>query len=239
MKIVLVILSGVVATLGLYGSGFVTAMAFLSADPTPVWKPNRDERGLWTLEPVKVAEDQNLERLPARSGSGTLVASAAAADEADEEGAGGMSAEAVSLGKTWSAGEAGDPRSVDETRTASIGSDDDPADGFDDDAPQLRAPAMSMAHVRWCLDRYRSYRVEDNSYTPYSGGSRACVSPYSGATAEVPVARRSYAQAQPSVQRRGYLSSRHIQSCFDRYRSYRPSDNSYQPYGGGPRRQCR
>ncbi|MER9071791.1 BA14K family protein [Mesorhizobium sp. M0904] len=22
------------------------------------------------------------------------------------------------------------------------------------------------------------------------------------------------------------------------YRSYRPEDNSYQPYSGGPRRQC-
>jgi hypothetical protein len=30
----------------------------------------------------------------------------------------------------------------------------------------------------------------------------------------------------------------HIQVCFDRYQSYRPEDNSYQPYGGGPRQQC-
>jgi hypothetical protein len=26
--------------------------------------------------------------------------------------------------------------------------------------------------------------------------------------------------------------------CSERYRSYDPSDNSYQPFGGGPRRQC-
>lgn len=30
----------------------------------------------------------------------------------------------------------------------------------------------------------------------------------------------------------------HIDWCYDRYRSYRASDNSYQPYNG-PRRQCR
>ncbi|MNW17119.1 Lectin-like protein BA14k precursor [compost metagenome] len=31
--------------------------------------------------------------------------------------------------------------------------------------------------------------------------------------------------------------SRHVQWCYDRYRSYRAYDNTYQPYGG-PRRQC-
>ena len=35
------------------------------------------------------------------------------------------------------------------------------------------------------------------------------------------------------------LSDDHIDYCFSRYRSYRPEDNSYQPYGGGPRQQCR
>ena len=34
-------------------------------------------------------------------------------------------------------------------------------------------------------------------------------------------------------------SEEHIRSCFARYRSYRPEDNSYQPFDGGPRRQCR
>ena len=35
------------------------------------------------------------------------------------------------------------------------------------------------------------------------------------------------------------VSDDHASYCFSRYRSYRPEDNSYQPYGGGPRRQCR
>ncbi|MER9869926.1 BA14K family protein [Mesorhizobium sp. M0136] len=29
-----------------------------------------------------------------------------------------------------------------------------------------------------------------------------------------------------------------MQYCFSRYRSYRPADNTYQPYSGGPRSQC-
>lgn len=34
------------------------------------------------------------------------------------------------------------------------------------------------AHVRWCYDRYRSYRASDNSYQPYNGPRRQCRSPY-------------------------------------------------------------
>ncbi|WP_082980390.1 BA14K family protein [Mesorhizobium sp. WSM3873] len=34
------------------------------------------------------------------------------------------------------------------------------------------------------------------------------------------------------------MSGDHIDSCFSRYRSYDPQDNTYQPYDGGPRRQC-
>jgi len=38
-------------------------------------------------------------------------------------------------------------------------------------------PAGS-AHIRWCHARYRSYRSWDNSWQPYSGPRRQCVSPY-------------------------------------------------------------
>ncbi|RRH95965.1 BA14K family protein [Mesorhizobium tamadayense] len=34
------------------------------------------------------------------------------------------------------------------------------------------------------------------------------------------------------------FSGDHIDYCFSRYQSYRPEDNTYQPYDGGPRRQC-
>ena len=33
-------------------------------------------------------------------------------------------------------------------------------------------------HVRWCTDRWRSYRAYDNSYQPNSGPRRVCTSPY-------------------------------------------------------------
>lgn len=40
------------------------------------------------------------------------------------------------------------------------------------------AYAGSNAHVRWCYDRYRSYRASDNTFQPYNGPRRQCYSPY-------------------------------------------------------------
>lgn len=37
--------------------------------------------------------------------------------------------------------------------------------------------------------------------------------------------------------RRSRMSQRHIDWCYDRYRSYRASDNTFQPYRGG-RQEC-
>ena len=37
---------------------------------------------------------------------------------------------------------------------------------------------LSEAHYRWCERRWRSYRAYDNTYQPYHGPRRQCVSPY-------------------------------------------------------------
>jgi len=115
-----------------------------------------------------------------------------------------------------------------------------------------RNPQIEAAHIAWCSERYRSYDAQDNRYTAYSGERRECVSPFSegsgdlngndetGSVISVSSGQTSalgnahYTRDNPVAQ----LSPEHIQSCFARYRSYRPEDNSYQPYGGGPRRQC-
>jgi hypothetical protein len=34
------------------------------------------------------------------------------------------------------------------------------------------------AHVRWCYNRYRSYRAWDNTFQPYHGPRQQCISPY-------------------------------------------------------------
>ena len=45
--------------------------------------------------------------------------------------------------------------------------------------PIERPAGLTAAHIRWCLQRYRTYRVYDNTYQPYSGPRRECWSPYS------------------------------------------------------------
>ncbi len=37
---------------------------------------------------------------------------------------------------------------------------------------------LGSAHVRWCYNRYRSYRAWDNTFQPYHGPRRQCRSPY-------------------------------------------------------------
>ncbi|ESX92061.1 BA14K family protein [Mesorhizobium sp. LNJC403B00] len=96
-------------------------------------------------------------------------------------------------------------------------------------------------HLAWCVSRYRSYNPDDNSYTSYSGQQRTCVSPYLGAERAAPRAPEARATEASYVVGAGAYaatSGDHVESCFSRYRSYRPEDNSYQPYSGGPRRQC-
>ncbi len=44
--------------------------------------------------------------------------------------------------------------------------------------PRRHVHRLSSAHVAWCQRRYRSYRVWDNTFQPYHGPRRACISPY-------------------------------------------------------------
>ena len=45
-------------------------------------------------------------------------------------------------------------------------------------APPPRAGAINPRHYRWCADRYRSYDARSNTYQPYNGPRRQCLSPY-------------------------------------------------------------
>lgn len=41
-----------------------------------------------------------------------------------------------------------------------------------------RVGGRASAHVNWCYAHYRSYRAWDNTFQPYHGPRRACISPY-------------------------------------------------------------
>lgn len=97
--------------------------------------------------------------------------------------------------------------------------------------------ALNPEHVAWCKERYRSYRPESNSYTSYSGRERECNSPFITDEIAIEAAAQSEEFFNESTSA-GMARLEHVESCFARYRSYRPEDNTYQPYGGGPRVPC-
>lgn len=45
--------------------------------------------------------------------------------------------------------------------------------------PRAVAP-RGNAHTAWCYSQYRSYRAWDNTFQPYNGPRRVCISPYYG-----------------------------------------------------------
>ncbi len=221
MRNFLLILSGFVLTLAVFAGGALFAVQLLAVEPVHEQGPGRDSADLWTNEAVVVASNERFERLPARLSqpSGAEQTQPAATDET-------------------LAAPASEPM-VDTMTTASVQPGE--ARATDDSA------VLDAAHLEWCANRYRSYRPKDNSYTSYSGQQRECVSPYSqGGSPEM---GRFLPEDRPEMEfvvvgelqedSEEYLTAEHIRSCFSRYRSYRPEDNSYQPYNGGPRRQCR
>jgi len=120
------------------------------------------------------------------------------------------------------------------------------------DEEQNQSPRiLSREHVHWCMSRYNSYRAEDGTYQPYNGKRRPCVSPYMADETDVydkngGAANEILQSAQRSVNdddQNGQLMAAditdHTRNCSERYKSYRSEDNTYQPFNGGPRRQCR
>ena len=226
MKPLLGMIGGLLMSLGMFVSGVAVATYFLYTEPAPRAAPSVDVSDLWTGEPRTVNTSvQPFERLPALQ--------TASDPEAPIEVADAMATNSAPI----------DPIATGALPTApeqTIAGED--------------GGLSSAAHAQWCANRYRSYRPADNSYTSFSGGQRPCVSPYSRemeaaaapASPALPEAESyvEFVDEEPLLQ---YASdegaanagSDHVSYCFNRYRSYRPEDNSYQPYGGGPRQQCR
>lgn len=220
MKVLLAILSGVAATGVGYLAGVFTTIFLLIPQPEPIQVPpqNASETTLGETARIVSTDRNDLERMPVRPIPRLSIEAQADTEPREAE--------------LFYAEE-----NLDTATTGSI-LDAAPVEPAESEL----AFNMNGAHVRWCSEQYRSYRPEDNSYTPYSGGSRQCESPFSASAAEFEEEEEAnFVQASIDTREEwagGHLSSQHIQSCFDRYRSYRPEDNSYQPYDGGPRRQC-
>lgn len=215
MKNLLAIFGGFAVSLGMFVGGLAVATYFLAVDP--VAEPARagDVAEIWAVEPRRVdTASQDYERIgdPVAAPDDVMLAMA---DTGTLTDAGGSPLE--------NAG------SSDSFEVASL------SDEVELEQPQTMV--LPAAHVAWCSNRYRSYREETNTYRPYSGGEQTCVSPHADEQA-VTEPEETLVKTAGVATMAGGLSESHVRDCQSRYRSYRVSDNSYQPYGGGPRRQC-
>lgn len=230
MKPILGLVSGFMVSLGMFAGGVAVAIFMVVSEPPRVAEARGDLLDLWSVEPRTVnPAAQPFERLPA-------VPVALESDSAPDQ-----DAVPVASTGTGDVKAASTPGTAESAHTAAI---------VDSKTEQLVS-----AHVEWCANRFRSYRPEDNSYIGYSGEQRPCLSPYldelaeaagtlaangAGADAEIASGDAENEDAQLLfASDDGAQIGEHEIDCMNRYRSYRPEDNTYQPYGGGPRRQCR
>lgn len=254
MKPILIAASVLASALVLFVSGMVAATMIYTSGVQPHQFAGLDTADLWTDSPVAIDKTkQSFPRIGAEVAEPDMAPSQTTTTTPDREQSTDVIRQNVAA--------------VSDTQTAPTAEDI-----ATEPLPDDRASSFNPEHVAWCQDRYRSYNRDDNSYRPYSGGLRPCVSPYSndveadiaeaapdGSAMEDESSIKTIAdhandneneaslyELSPEVQTistRGgpvdeYDLWEHQERCFAMYRSYRPEDNSYQPYDGGPRRQC-
>lgn len=219
MKSVASLLAGTALAVTMLLGGVVVASAVLVPKEDVPRFTGLDVKDLWTLTPVRVdPQKQAYERLPPRYGSQVVMASTATKSDSPT-----------------------DRQVAPVIQKLDIALTDAVTDVETHDAAPTTLPEP---HVAWCHARYKSYSADDNSYISYRGDMRICMSPYLGPSpvddtegagdeGEAILVQGSVEGGSPVD-----ISSAHAQNCLQRYRSYRPEDNSYQPYGGGPRMQC-
>jgi len=222
MKYFFAFVSGFFLTLLVFASGVALTIVYLTADPVPVRQFSASTSVPWTDEPARVASVRAAPNDSQPKSEETVTQAPFPSEALDD-----------------------DPnanRSIDPVTTASAVPE----------AALQPTQALSAAHIAWCSERYRSYNPGDNRYNAYSGERRECISPFSNASVETNSPEQSTgiisasSEAAPAFEsafsagetQEAQPEPEHIRSCFARYRSYRPADNTYQPYGGGPRRQC-
>ncbi|MBW6424608.1 BA14K family protein [Rhizobium sp. XQZ8] len=206
MKAILLLLGSLVLLAIVFLSGVIIT-ANVIAEPEPHKFANIETPDLWTSKPKEVdTAKQAYERLP--DAPAPVVAAAEAPKPAAPSAPLGQSAHPVAAVSPSAVNGA-----VDQTVTASVqpaapgapmpGSLPQPIGAAGQMPPAEAQPVtpqganVDAAHAQFCYARYRSYRVEDNTYQPFDGSPRRqCQAP--GAP-QVDTAAPAQAAREPMV----------------------------------------
>ncbi len=237
---ILTILGGFVASLGMFASGVALAAYFLAVETQHDPAPSVDVADLWTNEPRKIdPSTQDFERVP---GVQVVVAAApAAASPVDESALPPDTMKTAAIGSQAQA----DLEAQAERTAAHVAwcrsryrSYSEAEDSFLAYSGERRPCVSPFSHDDVVEDPSIAAVGDegepvDDGWVVEASASAGEVFPADEGLGE-PIVR--YAADTSDT---GFMSEEHISECFSRYQSYRVEDNSYQPYGGGPRRQCR
>lgn len=109
-------------------------------------------------------------------------------------------------------------------------------------AETARTDMIDTAGIEACSARYRSYRESDNTYQPYGGGARRpCTLRNDDIGSESASANNASRMGEAAVMSDAANGTdalfAHERWCQNRYSSYDPSSDTYQPFDG-PRTAC-
>ena len=260
MKVVFGIIGGFVLTLAVFGSGLAFAVWLLVSKPAHQVAPARGVAELWTRDARPVdATAQSYERLPDDPGAKAATAPppqavtppatetprTATADAQQLPGNATIGGQVPDPGAT-AALPPGAPQGQAALPAAHVAWC---ANRYRSYRPQDNSYRAYSGEMRPCVSPYLDPGRSTSGGTIGSETARGGVVPEMapGETAPDEIGPGNYPDEQamdgPPDDGPGWgdapvVSADHVDYCFNRYRSYRPEDNSYQPFDGGPRRQC-
>ncbi|QCJ00825.1 BA14K family protein [Agrobacterium larrymoorei] len=177
-------------------AGSMTIASSLSHDAPSHQFTNLDAEPLWTSEVKRIdVNKQAYERLPAVIAPETLVAEAkkkaapslvASNDETQMQMAQDrdQTFDISEQAKNWCAAKYRSYSAEDNSYQPYGGGDRKPCVAPTEIAGPATIQTAAVSedisgsdHVQWCMERYSSYRVEDNSYQPFSGPRKKCLPP--------------------------------------------------------------
>lgn len=159
---------------------------------------NLDDEPLWTSQVRRVdLSDQSYERLPARLSSFAMIADAKPAGSAKAVNRFSIPLELANEGELSSAppvkAQNVDPGGWCSSRYRSYDSGSNTYQPYGGGPRRTCVPPAKMqapehlagvqntidldANAQWCMERYSSYRVEDNTYQPFTGTRKQCLGP--------------------------------------------------------------